>query len=274
MKELHKSNPKTLTDKEILNIIKEEFYELKPSGCIDFFNRRKRTPSRPYLRRRFNMTYNQLLLHAGIPESELNSIRKTKKELINELQSIAHRLGHSPSVKDLIKLGYCESVFKERFDSYNKALIAAGLSINEKPKKAKITNRKLLRLYINFSKELGRPATTKDINNSDSPYTATFFANRFGGFNQLRKLAGFPIISEYNKQYTKSQILNQLVDDYLKCNRTFTNKEINKNPSYPSIATILKYFKTTSMKVVWLEVTKEATNRLIKESEFIEYKSG
>ncbi|MEC1748074.1 NERD domain-containing protein [Schinkia azotoformans] len=271
-----KVNPNSLSDEELLAIIKEEYNAIKPKGCHDFFRRRVNTPSRTYLRKRFGITYNELLIKAGIPKEELNSVRNKsldeildKDNYLNKLQQLANELGRTPTVVEYRKKGYSYHNLTLLFGTYNQALMEAGLKPNFEPKpNKKISKKVLLTIYKNLSQTLNRPATINDLKKFCKEYRLSDFLHTFGGMYELKKEAGFIEKNKTKKkQYTKEELIDLLITEYEKCKKHLTAREINQNANLPLHFTILNYFKAGSISDVWAEIDNILVERKILEKQ-------
>lgn len=251
----NKINPNLLSDMEILETIKAEYLEVSPEGCLDFFKKRKRSPSLPYLNKRFNLTYNQILIKAGIPKENLKFVRKSKEECINIIKDLYMKLGHTPSAQQFTDEGYCTSVLINMFGSYNNAIKEAGLTPNTYKCKASLSRYEMIKKYKAFSKSIGKPASARDLDCSENIFCSGAFTLKFCGMNNLRRLAGFKEVESGNKlKYSKENIAQILIEESYKVKRHLTIAEINNNERLPASLTVLKYFKTTKFYNVWAEV--------------------
>lgn len=246
-----------LSDDMVLKIIYEEYMRIKPKNYKEFYAK-SCLPSIATIQKRFGMKYSDVLFKAGIPIDLLN-IAKPNEYYIQRLKKLAEELGHSPSINELKKAGYDQTIYIYRFGSYNNALEIAGLPRNESNFINKgIDKKQIIKDYKQLSKRLGRPATQKDFNKY-MPYTARIVYSRFGSFVNLRKEAGFPIDNRGTgaRIYNKEIVLKMLVRDYILNQRTLTKKELKSKVEYPSISEILVLFRTTKIKEVWEEVKNE-----------------
>lgn len=246
-----------LSDDMVLRIIHEEFMRIKPKNYKELYEK-SCLPSIFTIQKRFGMKFSDVLIKAGVPVELLN-IPKPNEYYIQRLRELAEKLGHSPSINELKKAGYDQTVYLYRFGSYNNALKIAGLETRESNFISKGINRKqIIKDYKQLSKSLGRPATQKDFNKY-MHYTSRVVYSRFGSFVALRKEAGFPIDNRGTgaRVYTKEKVLKMLVRDYILYQRPLTNKELKSIKEYPSVSEILVLFETTKMKKVWDEVKAE-----------------
>lgn len=249
-----------MNDKELLGLIKNEYYRINPKGCWDFFKKRdKRIPCLPTLQKRFNKTYNEILIMVGIPEEELNFVRRTPREYLEKLRNISLELGYIPSANEFRERGYTPETLVRYFGSYSNAVKKLNFDVqtHKTPIKVKETNEELLEMYIDFSNKIGRPASYTDLVENDEIYHADVFTIRFGGMMGLKEAAGFPIIDRNNSKYTKEQIKKKLKNLYIKNGGRLKVEELKENLSLPSYATILRYFKTTTINDVWNEIEND-----------------
>lgn len=150
------------------------------------------------------------------------------------------------------------STLKKRFScSWNELLQLASIEPFKTPDKVRESDEELLQKYKTFSKKLGRPATSTDLNNSKEIYNADVFAIRFGGMSNLKKLAGFKERRKKEKKYTKEKIKGLLIQEYLKKPGRLKDVEIKENKNLPSLKTILIHFRTTKTSVIWDEIEDE-----------------
>ena len=163
-----------LSDDMVLRIIHEEFMKIKPKHYKEFYEK-SCLPSIPTIQKRFGMKFSDVLIKAGIP-IELLNIAKPNEYYIQRLRELAEKLGHSPSINELKKAGYDQTVYLKRFGSYNNALKVAGLETRESNFIGKGINRKqIIKDYKQLSKSLGRPATHKDFNKYTLYFTCCVF---------------------------------------------------------------------------------------------------
>lgn len=245
---------------ELLKLIKEEYYRIKPRNYVEFFEKRDtRIPSLSRLRKMFNdATYNQILRMADIDEIDLNVLRREKQEYLIKIREITERLGYIPVIQEVQKEGISHQILVKHFGSYKnlvRELEKENYEKNSKRAEVKENNEELLQMYINFSNRIGKPASVDDLNNSNEIYNGGVFLTRFGGMNGLRRLAGFEIDDRgiYNK-YSKEKITNKLIEKVILKNKTLTITEINKESELPSATTVLRYYKTTNITNVYQEI--------------------
>lgn len=197
-------------------------------------------------------SWNEVLKHAGVT---VNQNRYDKKMFTKELKKIASN-GNIPSLNEFAKhLGIPARTITKRLGPFNEFLISQGfIPQYSTPETVIETNEQLKKLYIEFSQKNGyvKGAPTRALDQSDEIYSSDVFCIRFGSINELRKECGYETVKRgTRKEYTTDQITNILLSEYNKYGRRLTNQEISDNAALPSISTIMRYFKTTSMETVW-----------------------
>lgn len=246
-----------MIDEEILSIVKSELERIGSTTIVDYHNKRNdNAPSVRFLTDRLNMKWNEILKILGF---EVNVEQRSKKEWLQLLRNIADDLGRTPSINDLADYGLNETTYKLNFGTWNNAIREAGLDINHEKMEVTHTDEELLQMYKDLCIRLGHAATGSEINYY-LPYKEDVFAIRFGGLQNLRKLVGFDEGKSQVKKYSKKEIERKLIEQYKIHNRRLTNKELSQlskgNDNFPSLSSILRYFKTTKMSEVWEEIER------------------
>lgn len=257
--EINKNHKEKLSDEELLNLIKNEFYRIKSKGHVDFFKKRdRRIPCYLVLQDRFNgLTYNEILIKAGVKNEELNCIRLTNEELINELTKLTKELGHIPNKNEMKKHHISPQVLQKKFGTVENAIKKLDENYSLK-KQTKVTenNEELLQKYIKFSMKLGHPASSDELDRSNEIYNSGVFSIRFGGMMELKKAAGFEFIDTNNRKWSKSKVEKLLLKIRKEKGKKLTTRDIlNKI----SINTILKFYKTTKISKVFTEIESKAS---------------
>lgn len=250
-----------LSNKQMLDLLKNELTRLNTTDDKVYNkNKSKEFPSVIVYEKRFHCSWQDLIKIIKPEKSKLKHNIKSRKELLNILIDLEKKLGHMPSSQEIKKYGYDESIFVDKFISYNNAVLAAKVESEINP--VKETRTQLLQMYLDFCKKIGRLASAKDLDENDNIYNADIFRNQFGGMENLKKLAKETLLEyeniRYKKlKYSKLQLENILLKEYIRHGRRLTAKEINFNKELPEESTFLKYFKTTSLTKVWNEVLKD-----------------
>ncbi len=252
-----KVRPGQLTDKELLEIFKEEYLTIQPKSINEFDAKRVRSPQVEYMEKQFKTTWNKLKKSLEIEDVHIHEY--TDKELIKELHRVKNIVGQSPAMSDFNDHScISDKTIIRRFGSWNKALKKADMRIEYiTPVEVKENNEELIEMYKIFSIEIGKAvngATCNDLDNAEEIYNFGVFDLRFGSINKLRELAGFKPLKVGRKKYTKKKLAELLLKEKKLLNRRPFNKEIDNNRNLPTARTFLRYFKTTSMIKVWEEI--------------------
>ena len=245
---------------ELLKLIKEEYYRIKPKSSNEFFKEcDTRIPSVLRLKKMFNnASYNQILIMADVDKKYLNGIKIDKQEYLNRIRKIVERLGYIPTVQELDNEGIVHKNILKYFGSY-KTIVRELEKENfiRKLERAEVkeSNNQLLQMYIDFCNKIQKVASPNDLNNSDEIYNVGVFINRFGGMKELKRLAGFKINDETkNKKYTKEAINDKLSKKIIERNKMLTTKEIDSDPELPASSTILRCYRTSKITNVYKEI--------------------
>lgn len=145
-------------------------------------------------------TFNAALKAAGlIPNLE----RKSKQEMINQLQALARELGKTPKKEDVdvrSKAGLMASAntYGSRFGSFNRALRAAKIKISRlgiRRRPLNATQAKLIGELQGLSHRLRRRPTARDVDAASKAReisaSTTKYETAFGSFSEALELAGF-----------------------------------------------------------------------------------
>ena len=242
---------------ELLDLIKENYIKIKPKICSEFFKLRdKKIPCLPTLQKLFEMTYNEILIKAGIPDTDLNFVRRDQEQYLEKLKEITEEIGYVPSVNQFIKLGYSPSILAKYFGTYENAakIIDSEYKYKKRFEKVNESKEELLDRYIEYSKKIGKPASYNDILCSGELPSVGVYKHRFGRMEFLKKEAGYESEKPCNLKYEKKDVMKNLIALYLNKGRRLTVKELAQESSIPSYSTILYNFKTTKISKVWEEI--------------------
>jgi len=130
----------------------------------------------------------------------------TKEYLIQKLQQKAKELGRTPTTKDMRKPYPSPKRYYEQYNSWDEAIIDAGLELNNRYGHLKnnkrnsgeiYTKEKMIEALINKSKELGRIPSYSDVMR---PCVKTYI-NKFGSWNRALFEAG--LIEEFEVESYK-----------------------------------------------------------------------
>ncbi|SDH44394.1 homing endonuclease associated repeat-containing protein [Desulfosporosinus hippei] len=243
------------SDEEILNDVKTEYERIQPKTEAEFFSKAKGIPSHVYLKKKFKTSWWGLKRLIGKEEGNKYS-RKTRKEYLDLLKELTEELGHPPCQNEFcIHTGMSTAPIYRIFGGFVQALKEAGFNAHS-PVCVEESRDQLIDQYREFSLRLGKQASVNELNGSKQVHGAGVYYLRFESMAELKEKAGFvPNLPSRNK-YTKQEILDLLKVEYLKGNKPLSTNELMNNLNLPSKRTILKYFKTTSIKTVWEEVQR------------------
>lgn len=143
-------------------------------------------PTTRTIKHRYNLTYNEFLIHLGLPTNKRFTPRKTDEEMLEDLLMIADEVGRAPIADDLIgRDGVCgKGTYNLRFGTWTNALKLAGI----KPTWCPVSDDELIDELRRFYNEHGRSPTTRD----KLAYGWATFQVRFGGWNSAPTAAGIP----------------------------------------------------------------------------------
>ncbi len=149
---------------------------------------------RPY-RREFDY-WDAALEAAGLNSSEVDRYeenRINRESLLDELRQLANELGRPPMNQEMNERGdYSEQPYRDRFDSWDDALEAAGLNPDEidRNREQKISRNELLEELRRLANELDRKPQIKDIRERGK-FSYTPYRRVFGGISEARRVAEF-----------------------------------------------------------------------------------
>lgn len=187
--------------------------------------------------------------------------RYTDKELIELYLICAERVGHTPSDKDLKKFPDMPTprTYCKRFGSLAKTAELAGL---EKPIKAnRPSDEEMLSLWREFTEELGRNPTAKEVDENPNLPSAACYRNRFKNFHNIGKL----LKSQQplgRTRYTREEAINLLIQLSKELGHTPTHHEIDASSITPSTQVYRKQFGSVraAMELAGLKPNPKGTN--------------
>ena len=108
------------------------------------------------------------------------------EQLIEDLQQFAEELGKTPTCPEMDDNGpWSANTYYNHFESWNKALEAAGLEIN---KEHDISNEQLIKDLQQFAEELGKTPTYREMDNC-GPWSGTPYKKHFDSWNEALEAA-------------------------------------------------------------------------------------
>lgn len=192
-----------IKDDFLLNELKRFVKEFNKVPVQSDFENLKNYPSRKTFANHFG-SFNNALKLAGLEPTtksiedykRFNESAETKSMLIKWIQNKADELGRTPTCKDIEKEEFNRGTFRRIFGTYNKALIEAGLSLNNV---GKYDDEFLHSEFERFIKENGRPPYLHEFNNSEYP-SFWCYQNRFGSWNNTFIAYGYEP-NDSNRKY-------------------------------------------------------------------------
>jgi hypothetical protein len=158
-----------------------------------------------------------------------------RSELIEKLQALALRLGHTPAEDEANAAPDCpcHQTYVNRFGSWNAALSAAGLPLN---RQAALYDREmLLRILRRLADELGRTPTRADLEERDLPGVKTF-ARHLGSWRKA--LAAVGLKPRFGGQrYHREELLGVLRDLADDLGRPPTQADLTRRHGLPHPST-------------------------------------
>lgn len=129
-------------------------------------------------------SWDDALRDAGLdPEDSTTKI--PDHELLAELQRLYSDLGRSPTCEDMREYGeYSDTLYKNRFESWNEALQQAMLDTND------LSEADLLRELERVAHEIGRVPTAEEMR-KHGEYRPVTYHRRFGSWRQALAKADF-----------------------------------------------------------------------------------
>jgi hypothetical protein len=125
------------------------------------------------------------------------------EDLLNEIQRLVDELDAPPTQREMREYGkFSTRPYKNRWGSWNDALIAAGYRPN---KEHAISDEDLLAEIERLGTKMGESPTTDDMRNSGK-YDPSVYQGRFGSWNDAVRAAGF----SPNSQVSEDDLLDEI----------------------------------------------------------------
>jgi hypothetical protein len=168
-------------------------------------------------------SWNKALKATGL-KIVFNPTAITTIQVLAELKRMAKQLNRTPTYTEFIEHGAMSTpVVEQLFGTWNKALSAAGLKINEN--KTAITKIQALTELKCVAKHLGHTPTGKEFNEHGSMHRATV-EKLFGTWNKALDAAGLKRTKSHG--HTKTQALAELKRVAKQLKHTPTRNEFDK----------------------------------------------
>ena len=173
-----------LSDNELLVLLCKKAEELGRQPTRYDVNKDKRLPdSTTYGNRFHKKPWNEILKLAGLdrmPSKQTLSVEEKKADAIEEIRSVAKRLGRSPKRSDIRRAGglsHSETFYIKYFGSFNDAVVAAGLV---QMKRTEVTDAELIEELRCKADELGYQPSSSDISRDPNMHSTAAFYGHFG----------------------------------------------------------------------------------------------
>lgn len=154
--------------------------------------------------------------------------KTSRTELINELKRLADKFDRTPTFADMTEHGkYSGVLYVNRFDSWNEAVEAAGLTPNDQ-NQPRYTDDELLTHLQEFATQLDTDSPSSKKMNSDGPHNSKTYKDRFGSWNKALKEAGLEPKEPLQTRHTKQDLLDDLVELAQDIGHIPTQKEIRE----------------------------------------------
>lgn len=166
--------------------------------------------------------------------------------LLDELKSLAQKLGKVPSRSDMTKGTAMTKrlyLYGRRFGGLTQACEKAGLVAHKGGKYAKYTDEELLEHIKYLKSKLGRTPTQADLN-ADGKYAAGAYKRHFGTYNNALKKLGIRHNMKHN--VSEQDIINDVISAAKHLGRSPTSRE----------------FDSLSETVCWQRATTKTGNKL------------
>ncbi|MFS8355163.1 homing endonuclease associated repeat-containing protein (plasmid) [Bacillus nitratireducens] len=197
-------------------------------------------------------------------------MKYTDEELLNILKETSKRLGKSPRTKDVSEYGTIIS----RFESWNKALEKAGLSINKERSYAHIPNDQLISIVKNWIEKHNKIPNRKEWDELDNVPSPETYRVRFNKtWSEFLEMIGYGKAKKNHYRFKNANITNEEVliqfkseiyNILKKTNKSITTEIYNeyKDPNFLSSHGLLARFnKTWSELLILAECPKTRINK-------------
>ncbi|EOP60634.1 hypothetical protein IKQ_05886 [Bacillus cereus VDM053] len=197
-------------------------------------------------------------------------MKYTDEELLNILKETSKRLGKSPRTKDVSEYGTIIS----RFESWNKALEKAGLSINKERSYAHIPNDQLISIVKNWIEKHNKIPNRKEWDELDNVPSPETYRVRFNKtWSEFLEMIGYGKAKKNHYRFKNANITNEEVliqfkseiyNILKKTNKSITTEIYNeyKDPNFLSSHGLLPRFnKTWSELLILAECPKTRINK-------------
>jgi len=198
---------KGASEEGLLEEIRRLRSELGRSPRIDDLQKHGKFSFSPYYR--VFGSWNAALEEAGLEKNTERNI--SDRALIEHLQDLAVELGRTPKKQDLEYFGERGSqVYFDRFGSWNRALMEAGLELN---RRSSISREELIDEIMGVREFLEKTPTLNEVV-AHGEFSKSAYFSEFGNWEQALKSCGLePIIHQKVEEQEAAQDLERLAQE-------------------------------------------------------------
>ncbi|KIU04516.1 homing endonuclease associated repeat-containing protein [Bacillus subtilis] len=203
-------NTTTYTEGDLIEILQQKAKELGRAPKL------REVKQNATIKRHFG-SFNAGLKAAGLTPNRTY----TESDLIKILQQKAKELGRPPKTREVKQAG---SIIKH-FGSFSKGLEAAGLSSNRKTPDKSYTEKELIAIIQQKTRELGRPPRSTELKQTST------IIRYFGSFNAGLKAAGSDLnkTKSRRKTYTEKKLIEILQQKAKELGRPPKQREVKQS---------------------------------------------
>ena len=178
-------------------------------------------------------SWDEALEAAEIDSDVVGKHQYTDEQLEEELQRIKEEVGNQPRSADIQeKSDISPSTFISRFGSWEEALEAADIRIDEELSNKQYSNDELLQELVHLADKLGQPPKSVDMNKRGE-YSASVYTTRFGSWDEALEAAGLdPEENGDSTQYSDGELVSELHRVKEECGRVPTTTDMEKYGEY------------------------------------------
>jgi hypothetical protein len=263
------------SNKEMLRLFKKKAKKLGRSPTKVEIDMDSKMPSSALYYKRFG-SFKKIQKKLGISRPSI--FRCSNEDLIKLLKKKARELGRPPTLRDIRNDRNLPSIsaYFNHFGTFQKVRELAGCP---SPRLHRTyTDRELLRMIKKKIKILGRMPLAREIrDDKQMPHSATY-GYRFGGWQNLLQILGFPPRKKYREQrkyrtktgeYNIPKILSNLRKKVKRLGQLPSTTELGKDPNIPSPSALIKLFGGWRRLAKLLEVPPRPGPRLWVDNEML-----
>ena len=202
-------------------------------------------------------SYENALIAAGM---EPHRRYYSRRQLIEQLQRKAAKLGRSPKVSEITADTEMASIqtFRKEFGNYAKALKAAKLPPAPQGKGHCYTRAELITQLQGKFAETGVVPTTRDANEDSTMASANVFSRTFGSFKLALEAAGISM-RRARAKYTRDELIQQLREKTDELGHAPRQKDVEMDSDMASVNTLVNEFGsfTAALEAANLKVSRK-----------------